>query len=451
MAAGSNSTDIGFDLSNFTHVDALLPDINGVLRGKRLAIEEFTKLIENGVQLPGTIFTTDITGATVDLEDIGLLIGDPDMLCLHSPATICPVPWDEGVAQVMLSMYTLDGEPFFADPRHVLQRILKRFKDDGLSPVLAMEVEFYLTDYDGKALKPELPHSPLSGEQEWSVQVYGMTELWDFSEFLGDVEHFCKVQGVPASAASSEYAPGQFEINLDHTDDVISACEHVLMLKNIIRQAANLHGMCATFMAKPFEERAGNGCHVHVSVLDNHGNNIFSDDDPTGSDSLKHAIAGLINTMADCTAIFAPGANSYRRLVRGAYAPVHLSWDDNNRTVALRIPASDPVARRVEHRVAGADVNPWLFVSAVLGGIHQGLTLKSEPPKKIEGNAYKQSLPGIPDNWKEALERFSESAFIDDYFGREFATVYARIKNHEREIFERAITTLEYQWYMRRI
>lgn len=438
-------------LDGLRHVDALIPDLNGVFRGKRLSVEEFDKLRDGGLQLPGTVFTTDITGATVSFEDRGWLVGDPDLLCRHSEPTLCPVPWDEGVAQVLMSMYTLDGEPFFADPRHVLERVLARFRARGLSPVMAMELEFYLTEYDGRALAPRPPRSPGSGEREWGIQVYGMTEIWDFRDFLGDVERYCRAQGVPAAAASSEYAPGQFEVNLLHGDDIVLACEHVLMLKHIIRHAAAAHDMCATFMPKPFAEGAGNGCHVHVSVLDADGANIFADDDEAGSAALHHAIAGLLDTMPDCTAIFAPGANAYRRLVKGAFAPVQQSWDVNNRTVALRIPAGDPASRRVEHRVAGADVNPFLLAAGVLAGIHHGLERAVEPPPRVEGNAYRQSLPSLPETWKEALDHFSASDFVVDYLGADFATVFSRVKEHERRMFEREITPLEYQWYLRRI
>lgn len=433
------------------HIDALLPDINGVFRGKRLSIDELPKLRDYGLQLPGTIFTTDITGATVGFEDLGWLIGDPDLLCRPSAETLCPVPWDPGVAQVLLSMHTLEGEPFFADPRHVLAGVLRRFHEQGLRPVLAMELEFYLTEYDGGRLKPHPPKSPLTGEREWGIQVYGMTEVWDFRDFLGDIERFCQAQGVPAAAASSEYAPGQFEVNLNHTDDVMLACEHVLMLKHIIRHAAVARDMCATFMPKPYADRAGNGCHIHVSVLDGNGRNVFADESDAGSEVLGHAIGGLLETMPDCTALFAPGANSYRRLVKGAFAPVHQSWDVNNRTVALRIPVGDVESRRVEHRVAGADVNPWLLTAAVLAGMHHGMTRRLEPPARVEGNAYKQDLPAIPETWKDALDLFSASAFIEEYLGGDFQTVFGRVKEHERRLFEREVTPLEYQWYLRRI
>jgi glutamine synthetase len=209
--------------------------------------------------------------------------------------------------------------------------------------------------------------------------------------------------------------------------------------------------MCATFMPKPFADNAGNGCHIHVSVLDADGHNIFADEDESGSVRLHQAVAGLIDTMPDCTALFAPGANSYRRLVKGAFAPVHRSWDVNNRTVALRIPAGDVASRRVEHRVAGADVNPWLLVAGVLAGIHHGIVRELEPPPRVQGNAYAQELPGLPETWKESLDLFAASDFVEDYLGRDFRTLYAGVKEHERRMFDREVTALEYQWYLRRI
>ncbi|KAA3620967.1 MAG: glutamine synthetase, partial [Proteobacteria bacterium] len=178
---------------------------------------------------------------------------------------------------------------------------------------------------------------------------------------------------------------------------------------------------------------------------------VFADDDEAGSTALGHAIAGLSETMSDCTALFAPGANSYRRLVKGAFAPVHQSWDVNNRTVALRIPAGSAESRRVEHRVAGADVNPWLLTAAVLAGMHHGMSNRLTPPARVEGNAYKQDLPGLPETWKEALDAFSESSFVVDYLGADFCTLFHRVKQHERRMFDREITPVEYQWYLRRI
>ncbi len=438
------------NIEDIRYIDAFIPDLNAVLRGKRIAVREFAKLREFGVLLPGTIFATDITGLTVDVRNRELLDGEPDLLCRMSAENPHVVPWEDQVAQAFLSMCTLDGEPFFADPQHVLSSVLDRLHASGLRPVMALELEFYLTEYDGARLQPKFPVSPSSGEREWGVQVYGMNELWDFKDFLNDVDRYCLKMGVPASAASSEYGPGQFEINLSHTEDIHKACEHALLLKQAVRSAARRYGWDATFMAKPYIEQAGNGCHVHVSILDNEDTNIFSSDKETGSEQLHHAIGGLAATMPDCMALFAPGANSYRRFVKGAYAPVQPSWGVNNRTVALRIPVSDADSRRVEHRVAGADVNPWLLCASVLAGIQFGLERKIVPPVQATGSACENDLPTLPDNWENALDKFRESEFIQSSIGAKFADLYYTVKQHERAQFERQVTPLEIQWYLRR-
>ena len=436
------------NLNKVRHIDALIPDLNGVFRGKRVPVENWAKIESYGLQLPGTVFSTDICGTTKGLEDQGILIGDPDLLCKPSLSTLCNTPWFENIAQVIMSMYQLDGSPYYADPRHCLQKVLDRLTQMQLSPVIALELEFYLTEYDGATQTVALPRSPHSGERDENIQVYGMTELWDYAAFLGDVERFCGVQNVDATAASSEYSPGQFEINLNHTSDVLSACEQALLLKNIVRHAANRHGFEATFMPKPFAENAGSGCHIHVSVLDAGGNNIFSSDDKTGSPALKKAIAGLLDSMPDCMAIFAPGANSYRRFIAGHFAPIDNNWDVNNRTVAVRIPVSDSQSRRLEHRMAGADVNPFLLCASVFAGIHHGLTEDIKLPARTTESHQVDSR--IPTEWQRAQHVFSNSEFCKKYFGVDFVKIFAAVKQQEFDIFNKTITPLELQWYLRR-
>ncbi|MFT5114712.1 MAG: glutamine synthetase [Parasphingorhabdus sp.] len=439
------------ELSDLRFIDTFIPDINGVLRGKRLPAFDLQKLQSSGLQLPNSVFSTEVTGITVGLSELGLEEGDPDYPCRLVPGTLCRSPWEEGVGQAMFTMLDSSGAEFFADPQTVLSNVLRQYSKQGLRPVLALELEFYLTEIDNETSQPELPHSPVSGARETNVQVYGLTEVWDFKAFLNDVANYCEIQGIDASAASSEYAPGQFEINLNHTDNVMLACAHAIMLKNVVRQTATKHGFCATFMPKPFPDRTGNGCHIHVSVLDQQGDNIFQDEDETGSHSLHQSVAGLLDSMVDCTAIFAPGANSYRRFVKGGYAPTQLSWGVNNRTVAVRIPMSSPAARRIEHRVAGADVNPWLLCACVLGGMLDGINKQMQPPARNLGDAYSQDLPRLPDNWNDALDSFSCSEFAAQILGEGFVALYHGVKQFEHQQFQRIITPAEYQWYLRRI
>ena len=180
------------------------------------------------------------------------------------------------------------------------------------------------------------------------------------NDVLGDIQDACRAQGVPADAATAEYAAGQYEINLRHVDDAMRAADHAIMLKHAIKGVAARHRIAATFMAKPFGTQTGSGMHLHMSLLDRDGRNLFAGTDAAGSDLLRWAIGGMGATLADFTAIFAPNANSFRRLQPGAYAPLAATWGYNNRTVALRVPAGSIAATRVEHRSAGADAHPLI-------------------------------------------------------------------------------------------
>ncbi|MEJ2059986.1 MAG: glutamine synthetase family protein [Gammaproteobacteria bacterium] len=432
-------------------VDLLVPDVNGVLRGKRVDVGTLDKCYQDGVNLPGSLFGADITGDTAEETGLGFEIGDADQICYPVPGTLEFVPWhSRPMGQLMLSMYTMDGSPYFADPRHVLARVLERFKRElGLTPVVAVEMEFYLIDKRRVAGgAPQPPLSPVTGERERNTQVYGMSEVDDYSEFLADIGEYCAIQGIPAETAVAEYAPGQYEVNLHHEADPLSACAHAILLKRVIKNVAQKHGMEATFMAKPYDDNAGSGTHVHVSLVDESGRNVFADGSELGSDVLRHAIGGLMVTMEESMALFAPNANSYRRFRLHSFVPLCPAWAFNNRTTALRIPAGADHAKRVEHRVAGADVNPYLLAATVLAGMHHGIVNKVDPGKPVEGNAYEQFEPCLPNTWLSALQALEAAAVIPEYLGRDFLKVYLANKYFEREKFNYHVSPLEHEWYL---
>ena len=203
--------------------------------------------------------------------------------------------------------------------------------------------------------------------------------------------------------------------------------------------------MLATFMAKPFIEHSANGLHVHLSLVDRDGANQLAADETL----MGHAIAGLQATMAEGMLLFAPNANSYRRLRPWSYAPLAPSWGHNNRTVALRIPAGPPAARRIEHRVAGADANPYLVLAAVLAGVHHGLSRKLAPGPATQGNAYEQVEPSLPSRWDAAIDALATAAVLPEYLGAEFCRLYRVCREAERERFDDVITPTEYAWYLR--
>jgi glutamine synthetase len=434
-----------------TNIQVILTDADGVGRGKSVRRNELARIYTHGRYLPGSILGLDITGA--DVEETGLVWedGDADRACWPIPGTLLRSPWQAPPAgQLLVSMYELDGTPSPGDPRHALQRVVDRFAELNLTPVIAIELEFYLLDRTrGESGRPRPPASPVSGFRPSQLQAYLLTDLDDQAPFLAEVYAACEAQGLPAQTLISEYAPGQLEIVLHHRADAMRAVDEAIMYKRLVRGVAAKHGMDATFMAKPYAGTAGSGMHMHMSLQDAAGRNAFTSDDPKGNELLRHAIGGMAATMAECVGIFAPNANSYRRFRRNSYAPLAPTWGVNNRSVSLRVPAGPSETRHVEHRVAGADANPYLAAAAVLAGAHRGIVEKRDPGPAIEGNGYEQVPASLPSNWYDALARTEGSSFLKDYLGPRFLEIYCAIKRAEQDRFYSQVTELDFEWYLR--
>lgn len=378
--------------------------------------------------------------------------GDADRLARPVPGTLVPAPWlGPDAAQVMLSMYELDGAPIGLDPRQILRSVIDRFAADDLTPVVACELEYYLVDArrtpDGGV---QLPVGA-NGQRASQHQVYGLRELEDNAPFLRELWASCDAQGLPLEGAISEYAPGQLELTLKHKADALRAADDAVMYKRAAKGVALRHDCEATFMAKPFADRAGSGLHIHVSVDDAQGRNIFAADAPEGTAALRHAIGGMKVALPESMAIFAPNANSYRRFKANSYAPVSPTWGINNRTVSLRIPAGPAASRHVEHRVAGADANPYLALAAVLAAVHHGLTHRPDPGPMVTGNGY-AAAPGdgatLPTNWFAAVDMFARSPLLRDYLGARFVDMFTTVKRVEQTRFFEVVTALDYDWYL---
>ncbi len=443
----------GADAAGYTAIDLMVPDLNGTLRGKRITPDALDKALGNHVRIPGSMFGIDITGENAPGSGLVWAVGDADRTLAPVDGKVRPVPWVEPpMGQLLMTMLDDDGSPYFADPRHALARVLRRFAERGLSPVVAVELEFYLIDRErDEEGRIQPPRSPASGRRERSTQVYGLDEIDAFAALFREVTEACRAQEVPAYSALAEFAPSQYEINLKHVADPLAAADHAVLLKRAVKGVARAHGLDATFMAKPFAAIAGNGMHLHVSLVDEDGVNVFDGGEERVNEPLRHALGGLLATMAEATAIFAPNANSYRRLQPGAYVPLAPTWGFENRTVALRVPGGAAADRRVEHRVAGADANPYLALAAVLAGIHHGLEAGLDPGERITGNAYEKVEPSLPNRWLDALDALDRSVVIRDYLGPEFCRLYGTVKRFERSKFEAQITPLELDWYLRAV
>jgi glutamine synthetase len=425
-------------------VDLILSDLAGIARGKRLRADAFEAGIETGLTFPSSVYGTDVSGKNVDASGLIWEEGDADRPCLIDWTTLVPAPWREGGAQVLAGLGDQEGGPFFADPRATLASVAGRFRSLGLRPVCALELEFYLLPEKGARRAGGVLPPP---GQAAPGQVYGLDPLDERQQFLSRLGEYCAAQSLPAKSAISEYSPDQFEVNLGHLPDPVRAADHAFMLKRAVRAAAHADGLLATFMAKPLARQAPSGMHVHVSLADQDGANLFGRDER----ALGHAIAGLQATMAESMLLCAPNANSYRRLRPLSYAPTAPTWGHNNRTVALRIPAANPAARRIEHRVAGADANPYLVLAAVLAGIHHGLSHELVPDAPITGNAYAQVAPSLPLSWERAIEGFAAATVLPGYLGEKLCRLYGACRAAERDRFADVITPTEYAWYLKTV
>lgn len=405
-------------------------DLNGIARGKRIPARFAEKVFTDGTRFPFSVLNLDIWGE--DIEDSPLVFesGDVDGVLMPTERGFLPMPWLEApTALLPIWMFHGDGRPYDGDPRQALARVVERYSAAGLTPVVATELEFFLIDDSGTHLR--VPPSPRSGKRRTGGEILSLRALDAFDRFFTALYEACEAMDIPADTAISEAGPGQFEINLMHQADALKAADDAWLFKMLVKGLARQHGFAASFMAKPYDIWSGNGMHTHFSVLDRQGGNIFDDSTDRGSDRLRHAVAGCLAAINGSTLIFAPHENSYDRLVPNAHAPTAIGWAYENRTTALRIPASSPVARRIEHRVAGGDVNPYLMHAAILGAALIGIEDKMDAPAPINGNAYNQGLPQIPGTWGEALTAFETCPLIQRIFPSELVTNYLMTKRQE--------------------
>ena len=437
----------------FPHVeyfDIFYTNLCGVPRGKRLRRHEMKGAFADGRFLPGSVLVVDTTG--LDVEESGLVWedGDADRLAWPVPGTLTLAPWlGDDAAQVMLAMHELDGTPCQLDPRQILKTVLDRYAADGLTPVLACELEFYLLDAERTPEGGIQLAKGSDGRRPTQAQVYGLDADDIESSYLRALWEACDAMCIPSGAAIAEYAPGQLEVTLAHKPDALAACDDAIRFKRAAKGVAATMGRTATFMAKPFADQSGSGLHIHVSMDDKPGHNIFASEALEGTPELRHAIGGACAFAADSMAFFAPNANSYRRFRRNSYAPVRAGWGTNNRTVPLRVPAGPPSSRHIEHRICGADANPYLAVAAVLAAMHHGLTNKTDPGPPVVGDGYGETGERLPTDWGYAVERLARSELLEGYFGRRVLDMFATVKRVEQERFNGVVTPLDYDWVLR--
>lgn len=405
-------------------------DLNGLARGKRMPRRFGAKLIKDGSRMPLSALSLDIWGEDVTASPLLFASGDPDGMLKPTERGFVPMPWLSTPAALLpVWMFREGGTPFKGDPRHALADVVARFAARGLTPVVATEMEFYLIDDSGDDICP--PAAPRSGKRREGSDILSLRALDSYDDFFSELYAACAVMGIPAEAASSEAGNGQFEITIEHQPDALKAADDAWLFKMLTHGLARKHGMAASFMAKPYADQSGNGLHTHFSVIDADGQNLMADGTFEGPPMLRQAIAGCLQGIADLALVFAPHYSSYDRLVPNAHAPTGICWAYENRTAAVRVPGGSLAARRVEHRVAGGDVNPYLFLAAVLGSALIGIEDELEPGAPLTGNAYDHDLPQITGDWATAIDRFATSPRVKRIFADELIENFTLTKRQE--------------------
>ncbi len=399
-------------------------DLNGQLRGKRLTTDMQEKVAQSGIRFPLSVFNLDIWGEDIEDSPLVFATGDADGKILPTERGALPLPWlAEPTTLIPLWGFNEDGTAFAGCPRQALKAIVAQFAAIGLTPVCANEMEFYLFDGSG----PEL--HPLNNEP--GSQIMSLRTLDRIDPFFADLYDACAAMGIAAEATTSEGGSGQFEVTIQHSSDAMKAADDAWLFKLMVQGLAPKHGLTGSFMAKPVADDAGNGMHTHVSLLDENGQNAFADGTEFGTPLLTQAAAGCLATLQDLTLIFAPHANSYERMVPGAHAPTSICWGHDNRTVAVRIPGGDPKAKRLEHRLAGGDVNPYLSLTAILGSMLIGIEDQMTPPAAVLGNAYEQDHAQVHTDWKAAIDAFENSSILPRIFDPKLIAYYSATKRQE--------------------
>lgn len=422
-----------------THfIDICLHDLNGHIRGKRIEVDTVYQLIK-GCYFPLSIYAMSLNGQVVEESGFGKYIGEPDCLCVPILGSLKPcADQPEHHAQLLLTMKSEDGSDCKIEPRNILKKILSTLHQMHYFPVMAGEIEFYLT-----------PNAGNIHHHSQQTQCFDVDTPPDFQNVIQQIESTAKSLKIQLTGIVAESASGQFEINIQHSDDILTLCDQILALKRMIRQIALQHGLEASFMAKPCMSQAGSGMHFHMSMLNQWQENLFVLDDQQNPNVLMgKVIAGLIDLMPASMAILAPNINSFRRFQFAHHVPVEANWGFNNRNVAIRIPCADLQNQRLEYRVAGADVNPYLCVATILIGVLHGLHTPLDLPQSVQHRKTINLNQLLARNQLEALQLFEKNPIFKAYLGNDFIQLWCTCKTFEYHAVMNKISDTELAWHL---
>ncbi|KZX58236.1 glutamine synthetase [Halioglobus sp. HI00S01] len=424
-----------------SEVEVLVPDMTGNARGKFIPAHQFLDMGEP--KLPESIMVQSVTGEYSDEHWELVEPTDTDMILRPDPNTMRVVPWArEPTAQIIHDCYKQNGEPHPLSSRNVLRRVLELYEAEGLQPVVAPEVEFFLVDRNTNPDNVLIPPSGRSGRRETSRLSYSIDAVAEFEDFVEDMYDYAEAQNLAVDTLIHENGAAQMEINFLH-GNAMDLADQVFIFKRTIRETAHKHGIYATFMAKPMQNECGSALHIHQSIVRaDTGENIFVTPDGEHTETFLSYIAGLQHYTPELIAFYAPNVNSYRRLAPDISAPINLNWGLDNRTTAFRVPESSPAATRVENRFPGADTNPYLAMAATLASGYLGMKGKLKPTEPHQGTANEDEVE-IARSLEEGLRNLDNSPEVREVFDPLFLKAFAAVKRDEFEEFNRVISSWE--------
>lgn len=423
-------------------VECIVPDMNGVIRGKVVPAPKFLAMVKAGsLRIPSSLFMVTVTGEYPEDGPVETLT-DPDMTLIPDLSTIRVAPgYRTSTAYVITDAMGNDGTPIAIAPRQVLKSVLKLYEDRGWSPVVAPELEFFLIATNADPDQPLQTPAGRSGRSEAGSEPYGLEAVNEFEDLIEELYDFAEMARLEIDTLIHESGAGQLEINFQH-GNALERADQVLLFKRIIRQVALRHGIYATFMAKPMQNQPGSAMHIHQSVVDRDGNNIFATADGEDSPLFHHYLGGLQWLLPQVSPLFAPNVNSFRRMKPVHDAPINVQWGVDNRTCGLRVPLSGGQDRRVENRLPGADANPYLALAATLLCGYIGMVQKIDPRERVTGSAYHLART-LPRTLYEALDQFQQCDVVRPFLSEMFVDTFVSIKQTELDAYQDVISSWE--------
>ena len=414
-------------------------DMIGTDRGRDVLLEELATAMGHGLAFCRAIYHTTPRGDVVPVQG-GLESGLPDIKARPDLATLTDLPWEPGAAWVLADVYAEGGEPAGEGPRQVARQVSARLAEIGLQAVIGPELEFFICEPDPTCDRGWKRYADEPGN------VYVVGRKGDPKGILLTMLRYLRDAKLQVTAANHEFSGGQFEINLNHSE-LVDAADRAFRMKSGVQEIARHEGMLATFMAKPFNDEGGSGFHLHLSLVDASGTNVFGTDDDL-SDVGRSAIAGVLAHAPALAAILNPTINSYKRFGPDTLAPWLIDWGMDNRSAMVRIPPERGQSSRMEVRLGDATANPYLAMAAVSAAVYLGVRDKLEPPAPLEGYGYDPaSAPMLPQSLPEALDALEADADLREVLGEFFVNSFVTYKRNEVERFSRHITDWEFLEY----